>query len=78
MNHCESYTLFFISKTFISKVRLKLEKNQANSKQHPEADLLLFENYSLPLSTLSPKNNKNYFKKMSKRTIVFVFMRLYD
>ena len=27
------------------KARLKLAKNQANSKQHPEAELLLFENY---------------------------------
>ena len=40
-------THFFISNTFISKARLKLAKNQANDKQHPEAGLLLFdENYS--------------------------------
>ena len=38
---------FFISNTFISKVRVKLAKNQANAKQHPEAGPLLFdENYS--------------------------------
>ena len=46
---CHSYMIvnnFFISNTFISKARLKLPKNQANSKQHPEAGLLLFENYS--------------------------------
>ena len=29
---------------------LKLAKNQANAKQHPEAELLLFENYSHSLS----------------------------
>ena len=28
---------FFISNTFISDPRLKLAKNQANAKQHPEA-----------------------------------------
>ena len=42
-----SYTRFFINNTFISNARLKLAKNQANAKQHPEAELLLFENYSL-------------------------------
>ena len=30
------YTLFYISNTFISKARLKLPKNQANARQHPE------------------------------------------
>ena len=31
----------------ISNARLKLAKNQANAKQHPEAEHLLFENHSL-------------------------------
>ena len=30
----------------MSNTRLKLAKNQAKSKQHPEAELILFENYS--------------------------------
>ena len=34
-------TLFFISNTFISNARLKLAKNEANAKQHSEAELLL-------------------------------------
>ena len=34
---------FFISNTFISNARLKLEKNQANAKQHAESELFLFE-----------------------------------
>ena len=34
----------FSINTFISNARLKLEKNEANAKQHPEAELLLFEN----------------------------------
>ena len=50
------YKLFFISNTFISDARLKLVKNQAKAKQHSEAELLLFENYSLSLTTLSSKN----------------------
>ena len=57
------YTLFFISKTFISNARLKLVKNQANAKQHTEAELLLSENYSHSLHTLSFKNNGTYSKK---------------
>ena len=36
---------------------MKLAKNQANAKQHPEAELLLFENYARSSSTLSPKKN---------------------
>ena len=38
------FTRFFISNTFTSNARLKLVKNQANAKQHPEAELWLFEN----------------------------------
>ena len=42
LNFCEVFknTRFFTSNTFISNVRLKLAKNQANDKQHPEAKLL--------------------------------------
>ena len=39
-------TCFFIRNTFISNGRLKLAKNQPNTKQHAEPELLLFENYS--------------------------------
>ena len=55
--------LFFISSTFISNTRLKLEKNQANVQQQPEAELLLFENYSYSSSMISSKNNSTYSKK---------------
>ena len=50
------------------------QKNQANVKQHPEAEPLLSEKYSHPSSMLSSKNNRTY----SKKTSVSVFMRLYD
>ena len=46
---------FFMSNTFISNIRLKLAKNQANAKQQPEAELLLFEKYSHSPSKLSSK-----------------------
>ena len=42
---------FFIGNTFIRKTRLKL----ANAKQHPKAELLLFENYSHSSSSYYPK-----------------------
>ena len=45
---------------------MKLAKNQAKAKQHPEDELLLFENYSLSLSTLSIKNNRRRSKKCIK------------
>ena len=60
---------FFISNIFISDVRPKLEKNQVNAKQHPDAERLLFGNYShfssMPhfLSMLSSRNNRTYSKK---------------
>ena len=60
---------FFISSTFISNARLKLIKNQANAKQHLEAELLLFENYSHSSSTLSSKNNRAYSKKQANEQV---------
>ena len=41
----------------ISNARLKFTKNQANAKQHPETELLLFEIYSHFSPRLSSKNN---------------------
>ena len=57
------YMLFYISNTLISNARLKLAKNQANAKEHQEAELLLLENYSYISSALSSKNNRTYSKK---------------
>ena len=37
---------------FISNTRLKLSENKAKAKQHPEVELLLFENF-FSSSTLS-------------------------
>ena len=49
----KQYMLFFISNTFISNARVKLDKNQGNAKQSPGTELSLFENYSHSPSTLS-------------------------
>ena len=54
---------FFISNTFISNTRINFAKDQANAKQHPEAEPLLFDNHSHSSFTLSSKNNSTYPKK---------------
>ena len=60
-----NYTLFFIS-----NARLKFAKNQAKAKEHPQAELLLFDNYSLSPSRLSSKNNRRYSEKYTKNKCV--------
>ena len=62
--------VFFISNNLISNTRLKLVKNQAKAKQHPEAERLLFENYSLSSFMLSFKTNMRYSKKCVKNKCV--------
>ena len=42
---------------------MNVAKNQANAKQHPEAELLLLENYSHSSSMLSSESNRTYSKK---------------
>ena len=80
MRFYSRYTLFFfISNTFISNARLKLAKNQADTKQHPEVKLLLFDIIHTLHQCYHPKAfalNRTYCKKISKRTSVSVFMRL--
>ena len=41
-------------------------KIQANTKQQPEVELLLFENYWHSSATLSSRNNRTYSKKQAK------------
>ena len=55
---------FFVNNTFISITRLTLAKNQANAKQNPEAELLIFENYSLSSYTLSSRIKRRYSKNV--------------
>ena len=44
---------FPIINSFISNATLKLVKSKAKTKQHPDAALLIFENYLLSSSTSS-------------------------
>ena len=48
---------------------MKLVKDQAKAKQHPETELLVLENYSLFSSMLSSKNNSRYSKKCTKKQV---------
>ena len=58
------YKVFFTSNPFIGNVRLKSAKNQTNVKQHREAELLLFQNYTF---FIHAENNRTYSKQMSKQ-----------
>ena len=49
---------------------MEFAQNQAKSKQHPEAELLLLRNYALSSSTLSSKNNKRYSETCAKNKCV--------
>ena len=60
---------FFISNTFIRNARPKLEKNQTNAKQHPEAELLLFENCLHSSSTFLSKNNTTLKNKQNNKCV---------
>ena len=49
---------------------LKLAKNQAKAKQHPQAELLLYDNYLLSSCTLSSKNSRRFSKKRTTNEYV--------
>ena len=75
-NCCENFriswdTHFFINNTFISKARLKLVKNWAKAKRHPEARLSPFEIFLLSSCTLSSKNERRYKKCTRNKSICF-------
>ena len=59
----DKYTLFFYKQHFYKQLQAETAKNQANAKQHTEAELLVFENYSHSSFTLSLKNKMTYFIK---------------
>ena len=63
-------TRFSYKQTLTRNTRLKLAKHQANAKKHSEAELLLFENYSLFSSTLSSKNSRRYSDILGVEKIV--------
>ena len=72
------YTLFHKQQFYNQHQAKNGKKIKNNAKQHPEAELLLSENYSHSSLMLSSKYNWKYSKKISERKSVSVFMRLYD
>ena len=60
------YTLVY-KQHFYKQHQAEIGKNQANAKQHPEAERLTFENFSHSSSTLSSKKNRTYSKKSAKK-----------
>ena len=52
-----SFTSFFYKRHFYKQHQAKIGKNQAKTKQHPEPELRLFENYSHSSFMLSFKTN---------------------
>ena len=58
------YTLFVISNNCISNSELKLAKNWAKAKQHPEAERLHFENYLLSSFMLSSKTKYDILRNV--------------
>ena len=61
---------------FYKQRQAEISRKSSKTKQHPEAELLLFENYSLSSSTLSFKNNRGYLKSVEK-FCASVLMRFY-
>ena len=49
---------FFYKQHFYKELQVEIGKKSSNAEQHPEAELLLFENYSHSSSMLSSKNNR--------------------
>ena len=54
------YTHLFYKQRQAKISKKKKRKEKGKAKQYPEAELLLFENYSLSLSMLSSKNDTRH------------------
>ena len=69
LDYVLNYTLFFTLQHFYEQHQDEIGKNSSKTKQHPEAELLLFENFSLFSCMLSSKNDKAYSKKGTKTKV---------
>ena len=63
----KSVTRFFMSNMFTCNARLKLAKKQAKAKQHPEDELLLFENFHILHPCYHPKIIGHTLKKKQQK-----------
>ena len=70
------YTLFY-KQHFYKQCQAQMAKNQTKAKQHPETELLQFENYSFSSSSYHPKIIEDILKNVQK-TSTPVQKRLYD
>ena len=61
MCRCWGYEAY--KQHFYKQRQAEIGKNQVNAKQHPEAELLPFENFPHSSYTLSSKNNRTYSEK---------------
>ena len=68
--HEKIITRFFSKQQFNKQRQAEIGRTQANAKQHPWTELLLFENYLLSSSTLSSKNKRRHSKKCTKNNYV--------
>ena len=62
LDQTQTIICFFYRQHFYRQHQAETGKN-LNAKQHPEAELLLFENYSHSSSMFSSKNNRTHSKK---------------
>ena len=60
---------FFYKEHFYKQRQAEIDKKSSKAKQHTEAEVLLFQNYSLFSSTLSPKTNRRYCRKYTKKQV---------
>ena len=72
------HAFFLYKQHFYKQRQAEIGKNQAKAKQHPEAEFLLFENFSSSLSTLSSKTIGHILKnkQRNKCTCVHEIVRL--
>ena len=74
-----AYAFFLYKQHFYKQHQAEIDKKKwAKAKQHPEAELLLFEIYLLSSATLSSTNNRAYSKNVQKSKCVYlsILMRL--
>ena len=70
MPQTQNYTFFLYKQHFYKQYKAEIGKKLSKAKQHPEVELLLFENYSFFSSILSSKSSRTNSKKCAKKNYV--------
>ena len=63
---------------FYKQRQAKIGRNQEKAEQHPEAELLVLENYSFSSFSLSCKINMIYSEKCTKNNCILVYLFRWD